>query len=393
MENPFHQFDTSSVYNETRSNIYETEPKVRENPMFSPSAPSFVSNVNQQPTEPAVRPMMIGGIISPETYDGTTDPRIWLDNYTFIADANLWSDNIKFLKLISCLKGAPYIWFSNERKRNPHFNWENFKEGLVSRFTNTCDNLMIQTKIHRRKQLRNETFQHYWESKLQLIEAIAPFMSFEDKKTNLIMGLEDSLLNKVLERYMTTSCDTLEQLFNLIKRAYDAINFTAPRNQYQPQRRHRTEYNNLAEQTNRNPNMNRNSYQQQNRNFTPMSKIEEKLDKLTDTLTKTLTLQSPKQPQQKNYNYRQQPKQNYPNRQHFNQRSEPKPSTSTALKQPYNKNYDQRNKNTDQNKPRMKLEDIECYTCHEKGHFASRCPNRNKSPQQNTKQGNETRRN
>src|ERR1700712_4444052 len=60
-------------------------------------------------------PVMVGKQLKPPSYDGKRDPRAWLYDYNFTADANLWDESKKFNQLIGCLTDAPLEYFRNER--------------------------------------------------------------------------------------------------------------------------------------------------------------------------------------------------------------------------------------------------------------------------------------
>ena len=219
MDQELHHLETQSTYGAITQNAGRPMPSIPEDGISTPryEAPPEQHRLNQ---------IMYHGIINPTVYDGTTDPRVWLADYEDVADANLWDEDVKFKRLVSCLKGAPRIWFANEKKNNPAFNWIQFSRGLVANYTNSCDGLMSSINIMRRKQKKNEPFNNYWESKLNQIELTAPNMSIQEKMTHLLNGLKPELEAKIIPRYMASQPQTMGDLYQMIKRTDDAMAFT-----------------------------------------------------------------------------------------------------------------------------------------------------------------------
>ena len=110
---------------------------------------------------------------------------------------------------------------------------------------------MAAERIQRRKQMKGESFEFYWYSKLQLIRSLNPTLPETDIMTNLINGLNPVLNNKVLERVLLSPCESLEELFNLVKALNDVNTFVSTSEPTQKVKgKEKIEANNAVEETN-----------------------------------------------------------------------------------------------------------------------------------------------
>jgi hypothetical protein len=320
---------------------------LNDNEIFNVATPHY-----DYPTPP-LKQMMYGGLINPQIYDGNVDPQQWIDEYNYVADANMWNEDVKFKRLISCLEGAPRIWFFNERRRNPRFDWQQFREGLVQKFTNTCDKFMVQTRIMRRVQQKDENFNIYWESKLQLIEMYAPTMLESDKLAHLINGLEENLQKRVLQKYLSGRPQTVMELYNLIKVTSDAYNYTSSK--FDSDKKNRsidsTEPAEISQRVERSQ-PKRDGYR---------NRQGERVDKLIKTLEGLTTKISQQQKGRSNWNPR---RNRYNNPQYQNQRNKEEGNDKT--RQDTNP---QMNTNQD-------LSQVICYSCGKRGHYSRNCSNK-----------------
>ena len=213
-----------SVYSDLKidSNKSTDVSKLRQDWKRLPT-PDFVETYNLN--EPHVEQMVLSGLIIPKTYNEMVDVQDWLDDYNLVAEANKWKDEEKFDYLIAFLSGPPLIWFKRMR-RNPEFKWNIFCAEIVKRFSNTCDTLMAETKIMCRKQRVDETFNSYWEEKLNLIEKLTPQKSMKEKMNLLMNGLKESLYSNVIHDYLSKQFESIDELYLMIKLRDDATNFS-----------------------------------------------------------------------------------------------------------------------------------------------------------------------
>ena len=177
--------------------------------------------------EPHVNQLL--GLITPTSYDGKTDPREWLSYFNDISEANLWNDDFKFKRLITCLEGAPLMWYRNQKNRNPSFNFAEFQRGLIENYTNECDQFLSRVNIMQMMQKRGQSLNEYWEDKIGLIGMTSPNMSVSEKITHMLNGLNQDLYRKVISKFMESRPETLEEMYHLVKRADDAMNFSMSR--------------------------------------------------------------------------------------------------------------------------------------------------------------------
>ena len=125
-----HHTDPSILYDDIQSVSYATENNEHR------TLPTFEQ---QEPTAPPLpmnrqRPQMYGTMISPKTYDGKTNPKIWLNHYELVADANLWNDDLKLRRVIGVLVGVAQNWYMNLRLTNQITDGKTLKDCLISRF-------------------------------------------------------------------------------------------------------------------------------------------------------------------------------------------------------------------------------------------------------------------
>src|SRR5213594_1803844 len=126
MESDLHHIESASMYGDQLKDLKRPLPPILEDGVSTPKYETLQDDTR-------VSQIMYGGLINPIAYDGTTDPRHWLQYYSDVSDANLWTNDVKFKRLISCLEGAPLQWYRNEKFRNPTFNWPQFQKGLVEK--------------------------------------------------------------------------------------------------------------------------------------------------------------------------------------------------------------------------------------------------------------------
>ena len=221
LEKDLHHLESMSTYQDWVPNSAQHMAQEKS----VPSIPDGISTPKYD--EPSFKvknsSVIISDQLKPSIYDGTTDPRVWLNDYNFTAEANSWDESKKFNQLIGCLSEAPLLYFRNERIRNPAFNWKQFCEGLVRKFSNSCDGLLSQLRIQNRFQKPDESFNLYWESKLNLIEMLCPEMSNDSKIMHLFYGLNDSLFSKTFKKFKQNPPKSLDELYSMVKIQSDAI--------------------------------------------------------------------------------------------------------------------------------------------------------------------------
>ena len=375
MAREFHHADDPELYADLLAPISDREEASRyvheersEASRFNIQTPDYaIPNVRGNETN---RQLNYGGLIRPNSFTGTTEPKNWLTEYEYIADANGWTTDGKFKRLVGYLEGNPRVWFFNERKKNPNFNWESFVQRFLDKYSNQCDKILVQTKISRVKQGKNESFDAYWDSKLQLIENSAPDMSTIDKMNHLFNGLEESLQNRVIEDFLREKPDSVEELYSLIKVKSDAINFITPKTNYTtPKERNTTKFEkreNKNFQSNQNKFQNFRGYQQQQRNpryqnnFQTRS-YQDNRDRQIDELIKTLSLNAAQ-------TQRPRPAWRRDNWKSGNERS----SADDNKAQTSRGETTQREEKT-QYRPKRDMSQTQCYRCKGFGHFANNC--------------------
>ena len=229
-----HVVDNLNQYEDVATSVYagneggKNKAEVNDNVTIPPSSNPTFSRPHS-PNAPVEtftgKQLVFGGIIHPSTYSGDTAPQIWLREYELIAEGNGWCPVMKSKKIIGYLKDAARAWYFDKTSKKSNLTWEEIKTGLKEQFSNTCDHFMSEERIARRKQIRNETFEMYWYSKLELIQSLDPEMSENKKMTSLINGFNPQLNAKVLERVALKPCKNLTELFQLAKSLNDVTNF------------------------------------------------------------------------------------------------------------------------------------------------------------------------
>jgi hypothetical protein len=340
----FHHVENENVYDDLQSNSYELESRQGNEPIHDnfPILQSLLTAPN--PPAPAPRSQMYGVMVAPSPYDGESNPKMWLNEYEVIAEANLWNDDMKMRRLIGVLTGAARRWFLNQRMCNTDLNWTNLRKGLIDRFSNSCDELMAQEKIMRAKQ-KNTDFNLYWEDKVALIKSTSPHMTEKDIMTALINGLNKELYPEVLKFLTIHPCNTLDELRKLIKKLSEVDNFVPERYTNPNPNNRRVRFNANAYipgaeedgkkkyQTNWRPNNNWNS---RDDNAKEIVKLNSKIDEV-----KMLVLEKLK---------------NEPNT------TNPQPESRKAFsKSKSDSNWKQ---------------SVQCFSCNEIGHISRECPNK-----------------
>ena len=148
-----------------------------------------------------------------------------MEEYNYITKANGWNDETKFVRLVSCFDGSARIWFFNERRSHPNMNWDSFVPKFPDKYTNNCDKILLQSKIMKRRQKKGESFDSYWDTKIYLIDSTVEYMKVKDKMNHLFNGLRTEIRDYVIEDYLESEPESVEQLYELIKIKTDAIEF------------------------------------------------------------------------------------------------------------------------------------------------------------------------
>ena len=161
-----------------------------------------------------------GKMIIPKPFDGKTDPRIWVQHYEVIAEANLWDDDMKARRLIASLDGAAQQWLLNQRMVNPNLTWKPLKEKLINRFSNSIEGLVIidSDKLFLKK---TEDFDKYWEEKKAVLKLRSSNISQKEMMQKLFDGLNKELKAKVLSKIVERRSETVDELYRLIKEIID----------------------------------------------------------------------------------------------------------------------------------------------------------------------------
>ena len=352
MEQELHHLESQSVYVDQFKGTHRPMPNIPEDGI---STPKYEDPVHDRRTNQ----IMYHGLINPNPYDGSSDPRVWLSDYNDVADANLWDEDVKFKRLISCLKGAPLQYYRNEKSRNPTFNWKQFSKGLVDKFTNGCESLLSQINIMRRYQKKEEPFINYWVSKLNLIELTAPTMKPEDKMIHMFNGLKSDLKSRVLTKFMSAPPPTLEEMEDMIKKTDDAMSFSQTRRSSNDrssadrQDERDWDYTEREQEFSGQRGARSNQIDHLMRNFEQMNRKLDKLARGQMTLTDNPTPQRTVRFAKPNPIFQRGQTRG------TNGANEALPTTSARI-----------------STPRRNIEDFTCFKCGEKGHFANTCPNR-----------------
>ena len=171
-------------------------------------------------SEPELALESYGKMLTPQSFDGKTDPRIWIQHYEVIAEANLWDDDMKARRLISSLDGAAQHWLLNQRLVNQNLNWKQLKEKLINRFSKSIDGLIIidSDKLTLKK---TEDFDNYWEKKMALFKLRSPNITQKEMMQKLFDGLNKELKSQVLSKIVERKAETVSELYKLIKEIID----------------------------------------------------------------------------------------------------------------------------------------------------------------------------
>ena len=355
----FHQTRQPDFYDDHQSSLLNPNSEERADrdvhpedgsliPTAPPPTPMLVDAPPNIPVTPAPRSVVQvlqsnSGVIAPKFYDGRTNPRVWLNHYETIAEANLWSEDVKLKKVIAYLKGAAEDWLANRRLINPFINWLQFKDALISRFTNTLDDVMLNQNIIRYRQKQMD-FDSYWEAKIGQIRLTSPGMSEKEVINHMFMGLNPELRIKVLDRMVTRRCETAEELQALIKETNDLMEYEREEKSSSYKYRGKYHSNTFVESEKRGyypkrDDGERNRFRPKTNDSGKLDKLEKDIRQIKDGIEK---IESSKKP------------------------------------------------NKNENKKKEEKKKLVCYNCNEEGHFSRECPKKQKI-QKN--QGNEQKRN
>ena len=156
-----------------------------------PQAP-FYEQLDQQ----TIIQRISNPIIHPMSYDGKSDPAIWLLHYETIAEANHWRDEHKLNRIIGSLTGTAQDWFMNQKMQNPAMSWSILKERLINRFKPILDPIKKIDSIGQIR-LKGLDISSYWEEKEKYINIVAPEMDESNRVYHLLQGLPPYLRYKV----------------------------------------------------------------------------------------------------------------------------------------------------------------------------------------------------
>ena len=230
----FHHTLPSEMYDDLHSASFNTHERHTEN--INDFMTEAIPEENAPPLPfPRTKQQVYGQMITPKSYDGKSNPRIWLNHYETVAEANLWNDDLKLRRVVGSLDGAAQNWYMNLRMTNQFNEWKQFKEALISRFTNTMDDIMLTENIIRTRQ-KNNDFDSYWEQKLGLIKMTNPGMNEKELMHHLFNGLNKELRPKVLDKLVVRKCETAAELQALVKELIDIQNYQQEES-YSPQRK------------------------------------------------------------------------------------------------------------------------------------------------------------
>ena len=324
----FHRTEIPELYDDLQSISYNTEhdpplhnTELKGIPNFDPP-PAPVSRGRQQ---------MFGTTINPKPYDGKTNPRIWLNHYEAVAEANVWNNDLKLRRVIGSLDGAAQDWYMNFRisAENHPLSWGMFKNSLIRRFTNTLDDMMLTENIILDRQ-KGVDFDTYWEKKYGLIKLTSPGMSERELKAIMLLGLNKNLRTEVIRAMVTTPCESADDLKTLIKKITDVQLYQGEDSSQNQNRRVR--YNSKVEVYEHPNGWNRRNYRQNS--YRDIEKLSQEIRNLKTTLSQT------------------------------------------RVKEPERHREENR---TQFEKPRTLKKDIECFNCGKMGHYANECTE-SKSP-------------
>ena len=168
--------------------------------------------------------MVYGGLLTfPKPFNEPMEPLTWLNEFEDTADGYSWDDEMKFKKVFSCLEGASKQWYSNEKRTDPDFNWIKFKKGLLKNFRNTCNPLFSDEIIQERVMSEEETLNSYWQDKINLISIYYPEMPVRSQISALFRGLEPELRKKIKDKYIEKTPTKLKDMYEMAKKSWDAM--------------------------------------------------------------------------------------------------------------------------------------------------------------------------
>ena len=364
-EETFHHTQPTEFYDDLNSASFPiTHEKQQESNPFYPeqTAPPV--------PEPRSKQQVYGQMINPKSFDGKTNPRIWLNHYETVAEANLWNDDLKLRRVIGSLDGAAQNWFMNLKLTRQSLNWNQFKDALINRFTNTMDDLMLADNILRTRQ-KNNDFDSYWEQKLGLIKITTPEMNDKDLMHHMFMGLNKELRSKVLDKLIVRKCETPNELHALIKELIDIELYQQEEN-YSPQRKNRYHSNAYVEVKKEWKPWNKPTGSYQPNTW----KIEKEIREMKDLLTeaKNFTDADGRKGEIHTIGARLNSQGVYPG--YFNNKIGRVEKDLNDLKLDLERNvgkWPRKKPNNQMNRDKDWKDKIECFKCHSKGHYANEC--------------------
>ena len=212
----FHRTQPSEVYQDINSASYDV-PKTEEEWFSDDTVPS--------PRLHSAHPEIFGQMIQPKAYDGKSDPKSWLYHYEIVADANLWSDDMKLRRVIGSLYGVAQNWYLNQKLTKEINSWTEFKGFIINRFSNSLNEVIKNDKIFNQLQI-NSDFESYWENKLGQIKMSSPNIEEKQLLSYLFNGLNDDIKRETLDKLTVRSCETVQELHNLIKEIIEIQMYT-----------------------------------------------------------------------------------------------------------------------------------------------------------------------
>ena len=346
-EETFHRTLPSEMYNDLQSASFN--PTERRSDPINDFDPFPEENAPPIPV-PRTKQQVYGQMITPKSYDGKSNPRIWLNHYETVAEANLWSDDLKLRRVVGSLDGAAQNWYMNLRMIKQFENWTKFKEALINRFTNTMDDIMLTENIIRTRQ-KNNDFDSYWEQKIGLIRLTNPNMNEKELMHHMFNGLNKELRTQVLDKLIVRKCDTAAELQLLVKELVDIQNYQQEET-YNPQRRGKYHSNAMVEvQKQWTPEK---KWNQNKPNDPKYQRIEQELKNQSSDIKEIKTLIS----KGKKFNNK--------NRAKFEEKDERQKTDRKDIEC-----FSCKRKGHYANE--CKNKEIECYACHQKGHYANDC--------------------
>ena len=227
----FHHTQNLSLYDDMQSASFQVGPTEH-------SYEVMTDLTKLLETDGRMTAMAYGQMITPKSYDGKSNSRIWINHYEAIAEVNIWDNDMKMRRVVGSLDGAAFSWYLNQRLIGTTHTWTTFKEALINRFTNSFDDYMLTENIVRTKQKSND-FDSYWEQKMGLIRLTSPKMNQKELMHHMFDGLTKDLRNKVMEILPFRKCETAEELKILIREIQDIVNYKKAESGSNPMRNKR----------------------------------------------------------------------------------------------------------------------------------------------------------